>query len=163
MKILKDNICLNTEAFVLCEAFSSDAHLLYEAELLCFEGDPWSLRTFAEALENPGCKAYAICDMQMTKIVAYGVMYFCLDEADLANIAVLPFERGRGLGGLLLDEMLEISRDNGVFQIFLEVRETNEAAIGLYLSRGFEKIGNRQRYYKNPTEDAVIMVRKEQQ
>lgn len=134
---------------------------LYEAEKVCFTENPWSEGMFAEALNHPACKIYVLKDMQMTKTLAYGVMYYCEDEADLANIAVLPEIRGQGIGGKFLDKILDISREKGVLRVFLEVRESNSVARGLYLSRGFEEIGKRRKYYRNPTEDAVIMVREE--
>ena len=102
---------------------------------------------------------YCAYDMQLQKIIAYSVVFVAGDEGDLANIAVLPSCRGLGIGGALLDEILEISRNDGAFRTFLEVRESNEAAIGLYSSRGFFEIGKRRRYYKNPTEDAVLMMK----
>jgi len=53
--------------------------------------------------------------------------------------------------------MLDYGADEGYVNIFLEVRVGNEAAIGLYESAGFEKIGMRADYYNNPREDALIM------
>lgn len=134
---------------------------LYEAEKICFTEDPWSEGMFCDALNNPACKIYAINDMHTPKIIAYAVMYYCEDEADLANIAVLPKMRGRGIGGAFLDKILDISRDLGALRVFLEVRESNATARGLYASRDFKEIGKRRKYYRNPTEDAVIMVREE--
>ena len=158
MKILKENFFDNFHlALALCE--SGDANELYNCELQCFPGDPWSEFAFAETMKNPSCRLYCVYNMQMQKIVAYSVVYVAGDEGDLANIAVLPECRGEGLGGALLDEILGIAFSDGAFRIFLEVRESNEAAIGLYRSRGFAEIGKRKRYYRNPTEDAVLMMK----
>ncbi len=149
------------EGLCLSVCTCDDAPFLKYAEDICFPDDPWSLGMISDALENSACRIYAVHDMQMTKILAYGVLYFCIDEADLANIATLPDMRGKGLGGALLDRMLIESRNIGVLRTFLEVRESNAPAKGLYLSRGFKEIGKRRKYYRNPTEDAVIMVREE--
>lgn len=142
-------------------AEKEDAPLLKWAEDICFANDPWSEATFRDAMDNPACRMFILQNTQSSKMLGYGVIHYCLDEADLANIAILPEERGKGLGGLLLDIMLEDARNNGVLRTFLEVRESNASARGLYASRNFYKIGKRRRYYKNPCEDAVIMVREE--
>ena len=156
-----DKITVGKEEFSLCLAEISDCPLLAEAEAVCFASCPWSAKMFSEILEKEGCNIYCICDMQLSKILAYAVMYSCLDEADLANIATLPEIRKQGFGATLLDKALEISRSAGVLRTFLEVRESNTPARSLYLSRGFKEIGRRRNYYRDPREDAIIMSREE--
>lgn len=131
-----------------------------EAEKICFENDPWSRESFVEAAESEGFCIILVKDMQMSKIIAYSIIYYAADQADLANIAVLPECRGQKIGKALLEKTMEIARDNGVSDVFLEVRESNFAARGLYQSSDFVEIGRRRKYYKNPREDAIIMVRK---
>ncbi len=160
MKII-ENITVGNEDLILAVAEESDSAALAAVERLCFASDPWSAKMFSEILEKEGCRIFCICDMQLSKILAYAVMYSCLDEADLANIATVPTERKRGLGGFLLDKTLKISRAAGILRTFLEVRESNGAARHLYLSRGFKEIGKRRNYYRDPKEDAIIMVREE--
>ncbi|MBQ3528848.1 MAG: ribosomal protein S18-alanine N-acetyltransferase [Clostridia bacterium] len=157
MKILKENFQKRGIALGLCE--EEDCHELFLCERECFPGDYWSENTFLENMKNPACRMVCLCDMQVPKIISYSVFYTVGDEADLANIAVLPERRKEGIGGALLDEILGIAFSDGAFRIFLEVRESNEAAIGLYRSRGFAEIGKRKRYYRNPTEDAVLMMK----
>lgn len=156
-----ENITVANKSYALCLAEDADCPLLEKAERECFESCPWSANTFSELLEKEGGFVYCICDMQLSKILAYCVMYSCLDEADLANIATLPEMRKQGLGGALLDKSLENSRKMGVLRIFLEVRESNSSARSLYLSRGFKEIGKRRNYYRDPKEDAILMVREE--
>lgn len=156
-----ENITVGGECFALCLAEEEDCDLLEATERECFESCPWSAKMFSEILDKEGGSVYCICDMQMSKILAYSVMYSCLDEADLANIATLPEMRKQGFGGALLDKSLEISRKIGVLRTFLEVRESNASARGLYLSRDFKEIGRRRNYYRDPKEDAIIMVREE--
>ena len=160
MKIFKSVFCGEKE-LNLAYAEIGDSRLLADAESACFPHDPWNERTIGEALANPACMAYMLYDTQLTKLIAYGILHVCLDEGDVAKIAVIPEMRGKGLGGALLDLILSDIREKGVANVFLEVRESNSAARGLYLSRGFEEIGMRRRYYKNPVEDAVMMARKE--
>ena len=79
-------------------------------------------------------------------------------EWELENIAVLPQFRRRGLGRELLTTLLAAARLQGAEQIFLEVRESNDAAIGLYQANGFQLLSRRRAYYLNPSGDALIMV-----
>ena len=78
------------------------------------------------------------------------------EEAELMRIAVLPDYRGQGIGGELAEEFFNSTRALGARRVFLEVRATNEAALGLYRSRGFEKNRLRKRYYADG-EDALEM------
>lgn len=77
------------------------------------------------------------------------------DEADLAEIAVAPRARRQGLGRRLVDHLVAEARARGVVQVFLEVREGNEAARALYEAVGFAVCGRRRRYYADG-EDAVL-------
>jgi ribosomal-protein-alanine N-acetyltransferase len=80
-------------------------------------------------------------------------------EGEIADIAVAPRARGRGIGGALLDEATVRLADTGVRALFLEVRESNSAARGLYDSRGFAPVGRRRGYYRHPPEDALVLRR----
>jgi ribosomal-protein-alanine N-acetyltransferase len=78
------------------------------------------------------------------------------DEWEIENIAVSGPARRRGLGLRLLGESLNRMRDRGGKQVFLEVRESNQAARKLYEKCAFMEVGQRKNYYQNPTEDALI-------
>lgn len=73
-------------------------------------------------------------------------------EAELLNLAVRPQARRRGLGRALLALL-------GGRKVWLEVRASNESAIRFYESQGFRICGRRRNYYREPEEDAVLMVR----
>jgi ribosomal-protein-alanine N-acetyltransferase len=92
-------------------------------------------------------------------VAGYVIAHVAADEADVLNLAVSPAERGRGLGGELLDAGLAAVIDRGAREIFLEVRESNMAALALYGSRGFAAVSRRNRYYRNPVEDALLLRR----
>ncbi len=79
-------------------------------------------------------------------------------EGELLRIAVLDAARGRGVGKFLLHSFLDILRQNGAEACFLEVRKGNLAAQSLYRGAGFCLAGERKSYYKNPTEDALLLV-----
>jgi [ribosomal protein S18]-alanine N-acetyltransferase len=74
-------------------------------------------------------------------------------EREILNLAVSPAARRRGVARQLLNQELA----QGVGQWFLEVRESNSAAIGLYQSLGFQAVGRRENYYHDPTEPGIVM------
>lgn len=116
---------------------------------------PWRASTFLRLLGRPGAELRVL--EEDGQLLAYAVLWCILDEGELANIAVIPEARGRGLGGELLDHLLELARRRGVRRLFLEVRESNDAAHRLYASRGFQQIGVRKAYYDHPREDARVL------
>ena len=79
-------------------------------------------------------------------------------EAELLRIAVAPEARGRGLGRALLEACQRELAEEGLAQLFLEVRPTNLAAIRLYERCGWEPCGRRPRYYSDG-EDALLFQR----
>lgn len=79
------------------------------------------------------------------------------DVIELFDLATHPAWRRRGVARALLHELGAIARENGLREIYVEVRESNLGAIGLYDKLGFERIRQRARYYKNPIEDALCL------
>jgi ribosomal-protein-alanine N-acetyltransferase len=116
---------------------------------------PWTAATFRRLLDRPGAELWVV--EERGRVVAYAVLWCILDQGELANIAVEPGARGQGIGGRLLDHLVDVARERGVHRLFLEVRESNEAAHRLYDSRGFRRIGTRRDYYDKPREDARVL------
>lgn len=75
---------------------------------------------------------------------------------ELENMAVAYSVRRRGIGTLLLRELIAQAVTEGVSKIFLEVRASNQSARALYQKTGFEEIGLRKSYYSDPNEDAIL-------
>lgn len=132
---------------------------LAELERICFAADAWSKNMIFSSIQQPCTYVWITQDLQLQKIVAYAVLYLAGDEGDVANIAVLPSYRNRGIGGALFDTMLNQARGEQVQTIYLEVRQSNNAAIRLYRSRAFVEIGKRKNYYRHPREDAICMAK----
>ncbi len=80
-----------------------------------------------------------------------------LDEWEIENIAVRGAARRRGLASLLLRELLQRAQTQGAKHIFLEVRESNRAAMAFYAQWAFVEAGRRPAYYRDPPEDALIL------
>lgn len=81
-------------------------------------------------------------------------------DAELLKITVSPLMQRLGLGEALLQKLCTFFAQQGVEQIFLEVRSENQAALNLYIKSGFLETGRRKNYYKEPADDAVILVRR---
>ena len=98
---------------------------------------------------------------QAGQVVGFCILQPVLDEANLLLMAIHPNQQGKGLGYRLLDESIALLKNQPV-QIFLEVRESNQAAIALYEKSGFHQIDLRKNYYPCPNggrEHAIIMVK----
>jgi len=134
-----------------------DLHQVRAIEVASFT-DPWTLEGFREMLENPRTRM-EVADDGNGEVLGYAVAWYVADEAEIANLAVLPAARCRGIGALLLAHILESAATFGAASVFLEVRESNIAAQALYAAQGFAVIGRRKQYYRRPDEDALIMRR----
>src|SRR6266403_4504946 len=78
-------------------------------------------------------------------------------EAEVLDIAVAEKHRGHGNARFLLDKFLELIRQYGIRDVFLEARESNFPAIALYRKFGFSTSGRRPNYYRDPQEAAVLL------
>lgn len=133
-----------------------DLELFAALEAEVFAEDPWTPYMIAEELSSPASR-YWIATDESGDVVGYGGVKIGGDQADVMTIGVRPHARGQGIGATILGELLAWSREAGAREIFLDVRPSNEGAIGLYESRGFVEIGRRPRYFRNPVEEAVEM------
>ena len=79
------------------------------------------------------------------------------DEFEILNMAVYRAHRRSGIGSRLLETALEFSRTAGSARAYLEVRASNGPAIALYARHGFAECGRRDRYYRDPVEDALLL------
>ncbi|MEG9531956.1 ribosomal protein S18-alanine N-acetyltransferase [Mannheimia indoligenes] len=119
---------------------------------------PWSKGTL---LNNQGEKYLNLKLVENGEIVAFAISQVVLDEATLFNIAVDPDFQGKGFGKRLLSELILQLQKRGIATLWLEVRESNQAAQKLYDSLGFNEVTVRKNYYPTPDggkENAVIMA-----
>lgn len=80
------------------------------------------------------------------------------DELEILNLAVGKEFRRRGVATQLVNAALDWSRASGALEAYLEVRASNEGGIAFYARMGFRVCGCRPNYYRNPVEDAVLLV-----
>ena len=134
-----------------------DLDAVAELEQLSFS-IPWSYENLEQGLSN-GLDQYLVWEENG---MAAGYINFRIlaGEGEIERVAVHPLLRGRGFGRKLMEAMVEYASGQGVRDITLDVRVNNQTAINLYESCGFVKEAIRKDYYREPTEDAIIMWRR---
>lgn len=142
---------------VVREASDSDIDSVSSIEQASFS-DPWPRGGFEPLLRAPRCLFVVAEEVQGQPVSGYSVARWVEDEAEVLNIAVADEERGKGIGGKLLDHVVSALQRKGVRHIFLEVRDSNTGARALYKSRGFRELSRRTGYYQRPTEDAIVLA-----
>ena len=125
-----------------------------ELEKLCFS-DPWSEQSIASELDNVLALWYVALDGD--RVVGYIGSQTVCGETDVMNIAVHPDYRRRGIGQILIEELIREVKNLGSISLTLEVRSSNAPAVSLYEKLGFSQVGLRKNYYRNPKEDALIL------
>ena len=134
----------------------SDTRAVAELEKSIFS-DPWSEGDVCELVCNDGGMCYC-AKGEDGELLAYVIGRIIPPEGEIYRIATKESARRRGIAYRLLDHTVRERKPEGLESLFLEVRSENRAARGLYLSYGFREIGLRRNYYKNPTDDAVVML-----
>ena len=134
----------------------TSAHVAQIAELekRCFN-DPWSENSIASELNNRlSCWLVAL---EGDVVIGYVGSQTVLGETDMMNIAVHPVYRNQGVAKNLIQTLMDTLSGQGSHSLMLEVRQSNEPAKNLYASLGFETVGIRKNYYRNPKENALIL------
>jgi ribosomal-protein-alanine N-acetyltransferase len=158
------------------EAADLDDVLALEHEL--FPDDAWTPQMFAgEITQPPESRLYLVAERRVVRkrvdrsplgpepgLAGYAGMMFSPGaprsaggSADVLTIAVATDSWGQGIGSALLGALVDEARRRECAEVFLEVREDNPRARGLYMRRGFEEIGVRRGYYQPANVDAIVM------
>ena len=145
----------NTNKFVFREISLGDLDGIVQIERTV-NPFPWGEEALRDTIASSG---HHLMSLREGRAVGFLLSSFVLDEAQLLLIGVSPDWQGVGVGGQLLKELINRSRDQGQKLIYLEVRSGNERAIRLYRSLGFIDIGVRRDYYPGLVgrEDAIVM------
>ena len=118
--------------------------------------DPWSEESIVSTISTEGAMCYtALSDGE---VIAYVIGRQIPPEGEIYRIATREDKRGRGIAYRLLDYAVKTERGRGLEVLFLEVRERNVPARKLYTAYGFHEIDLRKNYYKDPQDNAVIMM-----
>lgn len=143
------------DATAIVPATRADIDAVVELEVVAF-ADPWTRPAFEAALKERHAR-FRVARGADGGLMGYVIAWFVLDEGEIANLAVVPTARRRGVARALLEGIIAEARESRIAQLFLEVRESNAAARALYASRGFKPIARRVRYYRKPIEDAIVL------
>jgi ribosomal-protein-alanine N-acetyltransferase len=143
------------ESTSIVAATRADLDAVVDLEVVAF-ADPWTRQAFEAALKERHAR-FRVARAADGGLVGYVIAWFVLDEGEIANLAVVPTARRRGVARALLEGIIAEARESGIARLFLEVRESNVAARALYASRGFKPIARRARYYRKPVEDAIVL------
>lgn len=109
-----------------------------------------------EDMQNENYIYFVLKDKEKNNILGYIAISYVLDTIDILSIVIKKDYQKKGFGSILLEYVIEFSKNNDVSSILLEVRSSNLPAIKLYEKYNFEKINTRKKYYSNPVEDALI-------
>ena len=122
---------------------------------LCVGADGWSAEDFRSEAEKDGGIVLAAYDGDCLAGLIAG--FTAADTGEILTVGTAPQYRRQGAARMLMEAFLAAVPDD-VETIALEVRQSNTAAIELYKSFGFDKAGVRKRFYRDPIEDADVMV-----
>ena len=137
------------------KASAKDTTKISELEAEIFS-DPWSERSVADTVAHEGAMCYVA--VKDGEVIAYILGRIIPPEGEIYRIATAPDHRKRGVAYRLLDYAVKCERGHGLEVLFLEVRSQNTPARALYKAYGFREMGIRKKYYKNPVDDAIVML-----
>lgn len=118
---------------------------------------PWTEQIFQDCLRA----GYLCCIYEnKAEILGYGMLSMGAGEGHILNLCVSPDHQGRGIGGELLQYLIEVAKTRKIETLFLEVRISNEVARRLYHRTGFNEVGIRKGYYPaaDGREDAMVLA-----
>ena len=148
---------MTAQALQIRQVEGFDIPVLTALHAACFTASwdqPWTHRSFVEVLQMPGSGAYIAALGE--EPIGFAVACVVADEAELLLIGIHPDHRRDGNGRALLDHLCAVLRRAGIARLFLEVAESNPAAVALYGAAGFERVGRRAKYYEGGG-DALVL------
>lgn len=136
-----------------------EGHLqaLASLEAQCFS-TPWSMQSLREALARRE-DIFLVAEGENGAVLGYIGCQIVLDEGYITNVAVFLHERRRGIARKLLTHLDDEAQKIGLHFVTLEVRASNDGAISLYKRQGYRQAGTRREFYRNPSEDAILMTK----
>ncbi|WP_344442257.1 ribosomal protein S18-alanine N-acetyltransferase [Kitasatospora nipponensis] len=137
-----------------------DIEPVMELELRLFPEDAWSRGMYWSELAEAhpgGTRHYTVATTAEGAVVGYAGLMTIGTEGDVQTIAVDDRYQGRGLGSVLLADLVAESVRRGCAELLLEVRIDNVRAQRLYEHFGFVPVGIRRGYYQPADVDALVM------
>ncbi|GAB2485239.1 GNAT family protein [Jatrophihabitans fulvus] len=132
-----------------------EALLPYEHAM--FGTEAWSAASYRDELADTRLRHYVAAEDADGSLLGWAGVMVVDDTAEILTVGVVPHARRGGIGRALLAALLDHARGEGATEIFLEVRQDNDAAITLYETEGFAPLGLRRGYYDGGRVDALTM------
>lgn len=152
-----------TSAFKVRKALPADA----ESFAMLHKGsfaDHWPASAFEAMLNRTHIAALAGLVNESEAPSGFVLIQVIADEAEILTICVSSEMQQRGLGAVLLRAACKLATEAGALRMFLEVGEQNEPARRLYEKCGFERVGQRNAYYREALQggaaDNALVMRK---
>lgn len=154
---MSQNKCIKERIIIsFPESTEINGQELYDhAENSYPNGSPWSVESFQTDLETP-LAGYGLAMINEEIIGFIGYRNF-LGEAEITNFCVRQEYKRQGIATDLMSACLAYLKEEGMRQLFLEVRSSNQVARLLYQKIGLVEVDTRKNYYRNPVEDAIVM------
>lgn len=144
-------------------ARSSDLDAVLALEQATDTAPRWPLSAYAAIVEGAAPNRWMIVAHSREALVGFAVGMVQRDPVnigELESVAVAATARRAGIGHALCSAVIEWCRCRGATEMVLEVRATSAGPRALYAALGFTETGLRPGYYRNPEDDAIIMIRK---
>jgi [ribosomal protein S18]-alanine N-acetyltransferase len=137
---------------------------------LCFD-NLWSADAYGREIDSDRSDLLLLSETIPGAIpgktpIGLGCLWAILNEGHITLLGIHPDYRGQGLGGWLLVQLLRSALARSLDSVTLEVRASNDSALGLYSRFGFQQVGRRRAYYhvtdatgQDSREDALILCR----
>ena len=117
----------------------------------------WSYNVLKQELENiQNLNSQYFVAKFNEQIVGFAGILTIIDEVNIMNIVIRKNNRNLGIVSLLLEKIIDFSKQQNANLITLEVNENNLPAISLYKKYNFKQVGLRKKYYNN-TDNAILM------
>ena len=118
----------------------------------------WTKSQWEKELTDPKRICIGVIELETKKLLGLCSAWLLIEELHITCLAVHPRHQRKGLGKLLISDLIKRSNSLITNQIYLEVKATNEPAKAFYKSMGFIIVGNRPNFYKDGS-DALIFTK----
>ena len=135
---------------------AEDIENVVQIEAEAYGEHHWSKSSFYDEMQNNLAKYY-VAKTSDGELVGYAGAWHIIDEGHITTIAVKKSYLRKHIGEAIIVKIIEDCYKEGIKYLTLEVRVSNEPAIGLYTKYGFNSLGTRKGYYQDNNEDALIM------
>jgi ribosomal-protein-alanine N-acetyltransferase len=122
---------------------------------------PWDADSFSRLLSHPGSTSFLARVGAPAQTVGFIVSQLAADEAEILTLGVRRDSQRHGIARRLVEALARAARKAEARRLFLEVGQSNAAALGLYKGLGFQQVGQRKGYYEHagaPAEDALVLA-----